>query len=98
MELEYVAGPVYNDTFTNRADLNAFSLREKDDLLPYAYTTTIEDFSWIGAHTLRLKSTLGIAYDSPSARGNKGFYKSVYSDNVTLKITNPCSNSIVNAD
>ena len=58
----------------------------------------VDMFSWLGTHQLRLKSMLGSADTSPSARGNSGFYNTVYSQPVDFTILNPCLNSTVNED
>lgn len=77
-ELVYLSGPAYNKTLSNGADLSFYSLKIQDDQ-SFAYVGTIEDFSWIGSHNLILKSTLGKKDESPSARGDKGLYNTVYS-------------------
>ena len=61
-------------------------------------TGIVDMFSWLGTHTLRLKSTLGTPDASPGARGDAGLYNHVYSQPVELTILNPCLNSTVNED
>ena len=59
---------------------------------------TIEDFAWLGTHTFRLRSTLGRYDPSPDARGQYGFFETIFSDPILLTINDPCLFSIVNAD
>lgn len=47
---------------------------------------------------MRLKCTNGVYDGSGTARGASGLFESVYSDEITLLITDPCETSIVNDD
>ena len=89
-QLQYVAGPVQT------ADMSIYSETWPVEKL-YSFQGTVTNFDWIGKSTLRIKSTLGRFSDS-NIRGNRGLFKSVYSEPITLTINNPCINSVVNAD
>lgn len=59
---------------------------------------TIFDRSWIGIHTLKIRSTNGRLTNDPLARGRNGLFNSVLSKPLTISIVDPCLNSIVNSD
>ena len=58
----------------------------------------VQDFSWLGTHSIVIKSTNGKVDLSPEARGDKGLFISVVSEIIEIEIVNPCLTSIVNED
>ena len=77
-ELEYIDGPALDTFFEGRADLSHYAkLPPKNDYV--AIQGTVDMFSWLGTHKLRLKSILGSQDPFPTARGIAGLYDFTYS-------------------
>ena len=58
----------------------------------------VQDFSWLGKHSVQIKATNGKEDQSPEARGTAGLFNTVYSEILEIEIINPCLTSIVNED
>ena len=95
--LEYIAGPTF-DPNIGTPDLLHYVYVPSKDFNKVAIEGTVNLQSWLGIHTLRIKSTLGSFNSSPTAKGVNGLYNSGYSKQVELTILDPCRNSTVNAD
>lgn len=58
----------------------------------------LRDKEWVGVHTFLVRGTNGSFDGSVNARGNNGLYASIDSAPLQVTVTDPCHNSIVNAD
>ena len=95
--LEYIDGPAFDQNI-GTPDLLHYVYVPSKDFNKVAIEGTVNLQSWLGIHTLRIKSTLGSYNSSPTAKGVNGMYKSVNSKEVKLTILEPCRNSTVNGD
>ena len=86
-EIVYLEGPRFGSG-TN-ADLSFYTLIEQS-ASRMEMVGVMNDFAWLGIHTIQIKATNG-KYDSgPQVRGANGLFNSVYSAPIKLQIINPC--------
>ena len=94
-EIVYLDGPRFGSG--SNVDLSFYALIEQS-ATRMEMAGVMNDFGWLGIHTIQIKATNG-KYDSdPQARGVNGLFKSVYSTPIKLQIINPCDQSVVNGD
>lgn len=97
-ELIYLSGPRFNNALAPiNADLTHYTLDELSDTR-IEVAGVVEDFSWLGTHTIQIKATNGREDLNAAARGNQGFFNSVLSPEIQVEISNPCLISVVNSD
>ena len=97
-ELIYESGPMLDPNFgSSAADFSPFSLIELS-VTRVDMKGAVQDFSWLGAHTIYIKSTNGAKDLSVTARGDQGLFRSVSSQTLVINIINPCLTSVVNGD
>jgi len=97
-EIIYLDGPKFNETYAPfNADLSDFTLEEVDPTR-VEMKGAVQDFSWLGTHTMLIKSTNGVLNTAETARGDQGLFRWVLSDPIEITIVNPCLRSVVNDD
>lgn len=97
-EIIYVSGSVFDATLAPiNADLSPYTLTETSGTR-MEITGTLNVFDWLGVHKIIIKATNGKLDTSATARGNQGFFNSVFSPELSLEIVNPCLRSVVNGD
>ena len=79
------------------ADLSSYSLNEIS-ATRIEMIGALQTFSWLGLHTIKIKSTNGKRNTDSTARGKEGLFRSLLSEEMQIKIVNPCLNTVVNAD
>ena len=90
--LEYLSGPLKDDSEPQGADLSFYTD------IGRTITGTMGYIQMVGAHEMRLKCTLGDSNNNAMKdRGRDGLFESVYSDNITVTVINPCETSIVSS-
>lgn len=91
-DLSYISGPLMG---TRALDIYEIS---QVSLMLHEITARITNKDWLGVHTIVLRGTNGLLDESANARGNKGLFKTVESDPLTIEILNPCLTTVLNPD
>jgi len=79
------------------ADLSSYNLNEISETR-VEMKGALQTFSWLGLHTIKIKSTNGKKNTDSNARGKEGLFRSLLSREMQIKIVNPCLNTVVNED
>lgn len=53
---------------------------------------------WAGTHTFLIRGTNGIPNDAPDARGEGGIFATIDSAYLTIVVTDPCDDAVINFD
>ena len=88
--LVYAAGPLSLDT-----DLPSYAI-EPIGVDRHQVRGTATHKKWLGTHRFVLRGTNGSFDSSPQARGVDGLFKSVVSDQIEVKIVDPCIETLLN--
>ena len=78
--------------------LNTFSIEAQSAQNKHKVSGTPTAKNWIGTHVIAVVGTNGVIDNSPYARGNKGLFASVMSNDFTIEVTDPCLLTFLNPD
>ena len=93
-ELEYVSGPLDGTGIDHNSIYTLVETAGAGSALSLTGTPSTRE--WTGDHTFKIKCTNGHSSNAPA--GNSGLYSSVYSNDFTVTILNPCDTTVINSD